>query len=223
MRDPKEPETIAEQVRDLAAAQAAAPANEVMSAFAREQAALASLEPVGVIAAGETLADVELLDAHGQATSLPAALDGRRGVLVFYRGAWCPYCNIALNAYQSGLLDQLEQRGIALVAVSPQKPDGSLTTREKNDLRFAVLSDPGNQLAGAAGIVTAPSTEARAAQLELGLDLEQVNADATAALPMPTTLILEPDLTVRWVDVHPDYTTRSEPVAILQALDTLST
>jgi peroxiredoxin len=215
--------TIAEQVRDLAAAQAAAPTNEVMSAFAREQAALASLEPVGVIAAGETLADVELLDAHGQATSLPAALDGRRGVLVFYRGAWCPYCNIALNAYQSGLLDQLEQRGIALVAVSPQKPDGSLTTREKNDLRFAVLSDPGNQLAGAAGIVTAPSTEARAAQLELGLDLEQVNADATAALPMPTTLILEPDLTVRWVDVHPDYTTRSEPVAILQALDTLST
>jgi peroxiredoxin len=215
--------TIAEQVRDLAAAQAAAPTNEVMSAFAREQAALASLEPVGVIAAGEALADVELLDPHGQATTLPAALDGRRGVLVFYRGAWCPYCNIALNAYQAGLLDQLEQRGIALVAVSPQKPDGSLTTREKNDLRFAVLSDPGNQLAGAAGIVTAPSTESRAAQLELGLDLEQVNADATTALPMPTTLIVEPDLTVRWVDVHPDYTTRSEPSAILEALDTLAT
>jgi peroxiredoxin len=215
--------TIAEQVRDLAAAQAAAPTNEVMSAFAREQAALASLEPVEVIAAGKALADVELLDPHGQATSLPAALDGRRGVLVFYRGAWCPYCNIALNAYQAGLLDQLKQRGIALVAVSPQKPDGSLTTREKNDLRFAVLSDPGNQLAGAAGIVTAPSTEARAAQLELGLDLEQVNADATTALPMPTTLIVEPDLTVRWVDVHPDYTTRSEPTAILEALDTLAT
>src|ERR1700721_302711 len=112
--------TIAEQIRDLAAAQAAAPTNEVMSAFAREQAALASLEPVGVIAAGEALADVELLDPHGQATTLPAALDGRRGVLVFYRGAWCPYCNIALNAYQAELLPELEQLGVVLGAVSPQ-------------------------------------------------------------------------------------------------------
>jgi peroxiredoxin len=94
--------------------------------------------------------------------------------------------------------------------------------QEKNELRFAVLSDPGNKLAGSVGILTAPSPEARAAQLQLGLDLEAVNADGTTSLPMPTTLILDPDLTVRWIDVHPDYTTRSEPAAILEALDALT-
>jgi peroxiredoxin len=214
--------TIAEQTQSLAESQAAAPADDVMSAFAREQAALAGLEPVGVIAVGTTLTDAELLDPRGQATTLSAALGGRRGVLVFYRGAWCPYCNIALNSYQADLLGELEQRGVALVAVSPQTPDGSLSMQEKNDLRFTVLSDPGNSLARSAGIVTAPSEEARAAQLQLGLDLQTVNADGTAALPMPTVLILDPDLTVRWVDVHPDYTTRSESAEILQALDHLT-
>jgi peroxiredoxin len=214
--------TIAEQTRELADSQAAAPASEVMSAFGREQAALATFEPVGVIAPGETLPRAELLDPHGLPTTLPAVLDGRQAVLVFYRGAWCPYCNIALNAYQAELLPELEQRGIALVAVSPQKPDGSLSMQEKNNLRFTVLSDPGNQLATSAGILTAPSEEARAAQLQLGLDLEAINADGTTSLPMPTTLILDPDLTVRWVDVHPDYTTRSEPATILEALDALA-
>jgi peroxiredoxin len=193
-----------------------------MSAFARERAALADLEPVGVIAVGETLTDGELLNPQGQSTTLQAALGGQRGVLVFYRGAWCPYCNIALNAYQAELLGELEQRGVALVAVSPQTPDGSLSMQEKNDLRFAVLSDPGLRLTRSVGIITAPSEEARAAQLQLGLDLEATNADGTTALPMPTVLILDPDLTVRWVDVHPDYSTRSEPDEILRALDALT-
>jgi len=214
--------TIAEQTRGLAESQAAAPSDDVMSAFAHEQAALASFEPAGVIATGTTLLDSELLDPQGQSTTLSAALGGRRGVLVFYRGAWCPYCNIALNAYQAELLGELELRGVALVAVSPQTPDGSLSMQEKNDLRFAVLSDPGNRLARSAGIITAPSEEARAAQLQLGLDLQAVNADGTTALPMPTVLILDPDLTVRWVDVHPDYTTRSESAEILAALDAIT-
>lgn len=85
-----------------------------------------------------------------------------------------------------------------------------------------MLSDPGNQLAKAAGVLTGPSQEARATQLEHGLDLAQVNADGTTALPMPTVAILDPDGTVRWIDVHPDYSTRTEPVEILGALDQLN-
>jgi peroxiredoxin len=140
---------------------------------------------------------------------------------VFYRGAWCPFCNIALKAYQAELVPELGRRGVALLAVSPQKPDGSLSMREKNQLSFAVLSDPANTLAGAAGILTAPSAEARAMQLQFGLDLTEVNADGTTTVPMPTTLITDGDATVRWVDVHPDYSNRSEPAAILAALDAL--
>jgi peroxiredoxin len=215
--------TIAEQVRQMNETMAAQPPNEVMGAFAREQADLAARPaPAGVVEVGATLADVELLDPNGSATSLYEALGGRVSVLVFYRGAWCPYCNLALNAYQAELVPELVRRGVRLVAISPQAPDGSLSMQEKNALSFTVLSDPGNQIAKSIGIVTGPSDDARAAQLQLGLDLTAVNADGTTSLPMPTTLIVDGDHVVRWVDVHLDYTTRSEPKEILAALDALA-
>jgi peroxiredoxin len=67
-------------------------------------------------------------------------------VLVFYRGAWCPYCNITLATYQQHLLPRRTGRGIGLVAISPQAPDGSLSMQEKHDLSFTVVSDPGNAM-----------------------------------------------------------------------------
>jgi peroxiredoxin len=215
--------TIAQQVSQLVETMAAQPANEVMSAFAREQAELAaSGVPEGLIEVGAALPDAKLIDPHGATTTLYEALGDQVAVLVFYRGAWCPYCNIALNTYQTDLVPELARRGVGLVAVSPQAPDGSLSTQEKNELTFAVLSDPGNQVAKDIGILTAPSAEARAAQLELGLDLAAVNADGTTWLPMPTTVILDPGHVVRWRDVHPDYTTRSEPAQVLAALDAIA-
>ena len=214
------PTTIAEQVSRLVETTAAQLPNEIMGAFTREQADLAARgRPAGVIEVGATLPDAELLDPHGATTSLYAALGGLMSVLVFYRGAWCPYCNIALNTYQAELVPELSGRGVGLVAISPQTPDGSLSTQEKHELTFTVLSDPGNQVPKVAGTLTAPSDEARAAQLQLGLDLTAVNADGTTGLPMPTTIIVDADHVVRWVDVHPDYTTRSEPGEILAALD----
>jgi peroxiredoxin len=211
--------TIAAGVTALHERMSQQPPSEGMSAFAREQQALARVTPTGVITVGERLTDARLLDVHGTDTTLRATVGEKPAVLVFYRGAWCPYCNIALRTYQAELVDELDVRGVRLIAVSPQKPDGSLTMQEKHGLRFAVLSDPGSTLLRDAGILTAPSPDARAAQLELGLDLEAVNADGTTTLPMPTTLIIDPDLTVRWVDVHPDYSSRTEPADILEALD----
>jgi peroxiredoxin len=193
-----------------------------MGAFAREQAGLAAGGlPAGIAPAGTVLPDAELLDVHGAPTTLTAAVGGGRAVLVFYRGAWCPYCNVALSAYQEQLLPELAGRGVRLVAVSPQKPDGSLTMQQKNGLAFTVVSDPGNAIAGHLGILTQPSDEARAAQLQLGPDLTAVNADGTGTLPMPATVILDPGRTVRWIDVHPDYTTRTEPRQVIDALDHL--
>ena len=208
---------IAHEVSSYRSSQPAGPP----SAFDREQEELALLVPPGVVAAGTRLPDAELLDAHGSVTSLGNVLDGSRAVLIFYRGAWCPFCNIALRAYQLNLLPALDERGVRLVAVSPQKPDGSLTMKEKNELTFKVVSDPHNALATAAGILTTPSEDARSAQLEFGLDLTRTNADGTATLPMPTAAIVDSDGTVRWIDVHPDYSTRTEPAEILAALDSL--
>jgi peroxiredoxin len=191
-----------------------------MAAFAREQEALAQ-EPVPdrSAAVGSTLPDAELLAPDGSPRSLSGAVGAGLAVLVFYRGAWCPYCNIALRTYQDELLPGLRERGVELIAISPQKPDGSLAMEEKNGLRFAVLSDPGLAIARALGILTEPTEEARAAQVELGLDLAEVNADGTATLPMPTVAIVDADLAIRWIDVHLDYTTRTEPAQILAALD----
>jgi peroxiredoxin len=193
---------------------------DVVATFQAEQAELgAAGVPSGVAPTGTKLPDVELLDGHGNATTLDAQLAGRVAVIVFYRGAWCPYCNIALRAYQAELADPLAERGAVLVAISPQKPDGSLSMTETNELTFTVLSDPGNQLAGALGILTEPNEDSKQAQARLGLDLREVNADGTATLPMPTTIVVDAGRTVRWIDVHPDYTTRGEPTAILAAID----
>src|ERR1700730_4261099 len=205
------PSTITERVAEMHAAMAVEPPSEAMGAFAREQAGLATSVPAGHVPLGTVLPDAELLDVRGGAPPLHHQAGDGTSVLVFYRGVWCPYCNIALSAHQDQLLPQLTERGIRLLAISPQKPDGSLTMQQKHSLAFTVVSDPGNTIAGRLGILTQPSDEARAAQLELGLDLTSVNADGTVALPMPATVILDASHTVRWIDVHPDYSTRREP------------
>ena len=95
------PTTISEQVSRLAETTAAQPPDEITGAFTREQVDLAAKgSPVGIIEAGAILRDAELHDPHGATTSLYSELGDRMSVLLFYRGAWCPYCNIALNAYQ---------------------------------------------------------------------------------------------------------------------------
>ena len=211
--------TIAEQVASYHRASAGQLPPEVAGAFATEQRDLAAAgHPSGVAGPGSRLPDGKLLDVGGQPTTLAENLGGKPAVVVFYRGGWCPYCNITLRTYQAQLVPALAERGISLVAIGPEAPDGSLSTKESKELTFTVLSDPGNQIAGQLGILTAPSDGARAAQLQLGLDLTQVNADGTTALPMPTVVIAGADGVIRWIDVHPDYTTMAEPGQVLQAV-----
>jgi peroxiredoxin len=212
--------TIADQVAEMGRAMAQEPADPAMSTFAAEQQTLRERGlPAGIAQPGTSLPDVELLDATEARVGLHDVLAGAPAVVVFYRGVWCPFCNLALATYQRELEPALAERGARLLAISPQRPDGSLSMREKHDLTFPVLSDPGNTVAGALGITLEPSADVLAAQRGLGLDLSQVNADATATIPMPTTLVVDAGGTIRWIDVHPDYTTRSEVADILAALD----
>jgi peroxiredoxin len=188
--------------------------------FGAEQAALtAAGVPDGVATPGALMPDGELLDVHGAPTSLSAARAGRPAVIVLYRGAWCPYCNATLRAYQAQLAGVLDRRGVALIAISPQAPDGSLTMREKSELSYDVVSDPGNQIARGLGVLFEPGADTVAAQGELGLTVAEHNADGTGALPMPTVAIADASGMLRWIDVHPDYTTRTEPAVILAAID----
>ncbi|HUB40503.1 MAG TPA: peroxiredoxin-like family protein [Streptosporangiaceae bacterium] len=211
--------TIAERVAEHHQTSAGQLPGDVAEAFAAEQRGLAAAgRPAPTVGPGDRMPDGSLLDAAGQPTTLAQALDSRPGVVVFYRGGWCPYCNIALRAYQAQLVPALADNGIPLVAISPQTPDGSLSTQDTKELTFTVLSDPGNQIAGELGILTAPSYEARVAQLQLGLDLTKVNADGTTTLPMPAVVIVDEAGVIRWLDVRADYTTRTEPREVLQAI-----
>jgi peroxiredoxin len=214
--------TIADRVAQLQSAIAGHLPDDALNAFGAEQAALqAGGLPDGIAAPGDAMPDVQLLDVHGAPTTLAKAVGGRGAVVALYRGAWCPYCNLTLRAYQEDLVPQLAQRDIPLLAISPQKPDGSLSTQEKNELSFTVLSDPGNQVAAALGVLTTPTDDARAAQRTVGLDLSEANADGTHGLPMPTVVIVDNAGIIRWIDVHPNYTTRTEVADIVDALRVL--
>jgi peroxiredoxin len=209
-------QTIAEQVFALKEGMATATPADVFAAFDEEQAGLdAAGIPPDIAVAGTRMPDGDLIDGAGVVTNLAAIRDGAAAVLVFYRGAWCPYCNLALRAYQDQLAPALTEQGVKLIAISPQRPEGSMKMQERNKLSFTVVSDPANKIAAQLGILTAPTETAVAAQAKLRLNLTNVNADGTSALPMPTVVVVDAEGIIRWIDVHPNYTTRSEPSEIL--------
>jgi peroxiredoxin len=211
--------TIAAQLDDLTAGAAKHLPADVLNAFVAEQARLdAGGNPAGVAAPGTPMPDGQLLDVKGEPASLAATRQGGPAVIVFYRGAWCPYCSLTLRTYQAELMPALGARGIPLIAVSPQRPDGSLSAQEANDLTFTVLSDPDNQVTAALGILATPGEASLEAQRRIGLDIREVNADGTARLPLPTTVIVDGDGTIRWIDVHANYARRTEPEEILEAV-----
>jgi peroxiredoxin len=138
-------------------------------------------------------------------------------VLTFYRGDWCPYCNLQLRAYQA-ILPRIRELGANLVAISPQTPDNSLSTAEKKGLTFPVLSDGGNAVARRYGLVFSLSETLRTT----GANLPSFNGDDSWDLPMPGTFVIAPDGTVRLAFVDADWTRRLEPAAILDALQRLT-
>jgi peroxiredoxin len=215
--------TIAEQSADVKAAAATQLPPEVVAAFDSDQAALAKRGvPEGAIAVGDTLAPFALSDATGQTRTLDELTADGPAVIVFYRGGWCPYCNVTLRTYERDLLPGLGARSARLVAISPETPDASLSTQERAELTYTVLSDPGAALATTLGITFEPSAEGLAAQRILGVDIRTTRADGGTVLPMPTVLIVDRDQIARFVDIHPDYTGRTEVAGILDALDALA-
>ncbi|MCX2932435.1 peroxiredoxin-like family protein [Mycobacterium sp. CVI_P3] len=214
-----EPVTIAAQVAQLQEGLSEhLPADVIEVLVADQKRMLDDGAAPGAARPGTVLPDPEVIDAQGNTTTITALRGGGPAVVVFYRGAWCPYCNLALKTYQDQLVPTLAARGIRLIAISPQKPDGTLSSIEVNALTFDVVSDPGNRIAAALGIVTAPSEASRAATQRLGLDLREANADGGYELPMPTVLVIDGDGVITWSDIHPDYTTRTEVAEILAAV-----
>jgi peroxiredoxin len=214
--------TIAEQANDVKASAGSQLPTEVVAVFGSEQAALAAGGvPSGAVAVGDKLVGFTLPDATGQTRSLEELTADGPAVIVFYRGGWCPYCNLTLRTYERDLLPQLSAYSARLVAISPETPDASLSTQEKAELTYTVLSDTGARVAEELGITFDPSEEGLEAQRALGVDIRTTRADGGTRLPMPTVLIADPEQIVRFVDIHPDYTGRTEVNEIVAGLQTL--
>ncbi|MFG2550030.1 peroxiredoxin-like family protein [Streptomyces sp. NPDC048581] len=167
---------------------------------------------------GDKAPRFSLPSATGQTLSLDDLLADGPVVLTFYRGAWCPYCNIALRSLQQHH-EAITARGARLVAVSPQIPDESLSLTEKHDLAFDVLSDIGSDTAKQYGLAFDLPDDLATVYDKLGFDLQRVNDGHPRTLPLPATYVIDRDGVIRWAFVNTDYTTRAEPADILAALD----
>ena len=216
------PKAIAEQVVEFNEGFNAEIGPDLTAVFDAEQEQLRALGvPADAVRVGDQIVDAALLTPTGDDVLLLDAFGGSPAVVVFYRGAWCPYCNLTLKTYQEDLLPALRKRGVELVAVSPQTPVGSEKSVAQGDLEFTVLSDPGNVLSRGLGIVTQPTAGARGVHAQLGFDVADSNADHTAEIPFPTVLVVDTDGRIVFVDIHTDYTSRTEVSLVLETLDLL--
>ncbi|WP_457668513.1 peroxiredoxin-like family protein [Thiolapillus sp.] len=166
---------------------------------------------------GDRAADFELPDHRGETRKLRDYLANSPVVLSFYRGGWCPYCNMELNALQKALPD-IEQAGAVLLAVSPETPDHSLSTREKNELAFDILYDKGNLVANSYGLVFELPEVLRPIYDKLGIDIPGFNGDDSFEIPVPATYIISQEGEILYHFIDADYTKRSEPDEIVRQL-----
>ncbi len=171
----------------------------------------------GGLQVGATAPDFELPDPTGQRVKLSTLLANGPVVLSFYRGEWCPYCNLEIRALQQ-MLPDFQQYNAQIVAISPEQPDNSLTLQEKHDLRFPVLSDSGNAVARSYGLIFALDPSLHPIYKDFGIDLPARNGDESYELPIPATYVVDRNRVIRYAYVNADYTQRAEPGEVLAAV-----
>lgn len=166
---------------------------------------------------GETAPDFTLPGTDGAQVSLAELRSRGRVVLGFYRGSWCPYCDVQLRAFQARL-EEIKAAGAELVAVSPLTPEESLSLAEQKALSFTLLSDAGNAVADSYGLRVTLDGEHRESHVGVGVDLPAKNGDDSWSLPVPSTFVIERDGTVSYASVPGDPRLRVGPDEILEAL-----
>ncbi len=172
------------------------------------------------LAAGNDASDFMLPNARGEQVSSEVLRQQGPIVVSFYRGGWCPYCSLELKALQS-VNAEIEALGARLVAISPQVPDESLSTAEKNQLEFEVLSDVNSKVADQYGLTFSLDEDLRPIYKNWGADVAVVNDDPDCKLPLPATYVISQEGKIVHAFVEEDYTERLEPDEILNSLRNL--
>ncbi len=209
---------LARQLADYKASfiQRAAPERVAMM-----EGATADLRATGIensaLQVGDLAPDVTLSDALGHPVRLADLWQQGPLVLIFYRGGWCPYCNLELRAWQQHL-DALAMHGARLVAVSPQTPDNSLSTAEKNELAYPVLSDSSLAAANGFGIAFQMPQALIDMYSKVGHDLPVLNGNGQWVLPLPATYVIGRDGCIAFAHIEADYRERAEPADVVAAV-----
>ena len=179
-------------------------------------------EKILKLKAGDVAKDFTLTNALGNTVNLFNMLDKSRVVLVFYRGTWCPYCNLALSMYQK-YLEDFNAHNATLVAVSGQTPDESLSFKEKNELAFEVLSDNGNMVANLYTTVFRNSETALNEMENLGFSFDSFYGNDSKEIPVPAVFIIEQNGDISFARSEGgDYRNRTDASEILESLKNIS-
>jgi peroxiredoxin len=172
-----------------------------------------------VLKEGDTLPSFSLTEQTGQPIHSTHLMSQGPLVISFYRGAWCPYCNMELKALQS-VLPEIRKTGAELIAISPNHPDNGLSLKEKYDLKFEVLSDTDNLVAKKFGLVFPLEKNLWDNYKKAGMDLEVYNGNNKWEIPIPATYIVDKGkIVLAYIDV--DWTKRLEPSEIVSKLKEL--
>ena len=170
---------------------------------------------------GDSLANFELYNQLGEKRSLSELTQSGPVVVTFYRGGWCPYCNLELRAYQA-VLNDIQAAGATLVAISPELPDESLSTKEKNELEFEVLTDTNSNYAKELGLIFNLPEELRSIYLNFGIDVQKHNGENQFDLPLAATFVIDTNGIIVSAFVDADYTKRKEPAEVVKELKSLT-
>ncbi len=167
---------------------------------------------------GDTLPQISLKNQKEEVVSLTDKLnEGKKLVLSFYRGGWCPYCNIQLKALQE-ILPEIEEKGAELIAITPETPDNSLSTIEKNELSFTVLSDIDNKVADNLNLAYQLPSELNDIYLQFGINLEESQGNTDRSVPLAATYVIDANGKAVYHFYHEDYKLRANPKEILEVL-----
>ncbi|WP_294135750.1 peroxiredoxin-like family protein [Sphingobium sp.] len=174
-------------------------------------------DPAAVAQVGDILPPQDFAQANGDQLSLDTLTANGPALLIFFRFAGCPACNIALPHYADTLYPTLRDRGIPLVALSPQQADRLDEIRKRHDLPFPVATDDDNSLARELGIAFRPDD--RPSPPPAGW-IGEVTGTGSWELPQPAVLLVGPGRVVRWLAVSPDWLDRPEADEILRQIGT---
>ena len=167
---------------------------------------------------GQKVENFSLANHNGENIELADLLKKGPVIISFYRGGWCPYCNLELKALND-YLPQFKTQNAQLVAISPQLPDETLSTTQKNDLEFDVLSDVSNKVAEQFGLLFTLDERIQALYTQFGIDFEHYYGDKSFKLPLPATYVINQEGVITYAFLSEDYTLRAEPIDVMTALE----